>query len=425
MQNLTLVIAVTLSIFVFVARPIYGLIAYAAAVIFFWPLSMMLGPLHFTMDRIVILPLFANIFLKSDLVKDFRFSWPDKLMILFFTGQVLAGTTTNPNLSALLENRAGRFFDVALPYFAVRLIITNRQKCLFFLKSVLFFAAILAIPAFYESLTGHNVLAFGRLHEAEQRMGFYRAAASFKHPIYLGVFFALVGGICAGLLKNVKDNIVLYRIALGLTLVGVFSSMSSGGWLAAAAAIAFIVFYRYRQYWKQALVGILMMCAAVEVVSNRHFYDVVDRVAFSGQTAWYRTRLFEVALFEGGMSGHWLTGYGLADPGWGEKIMGPGFTTDMVNQYLLFLCRFGLIGFIPFCLLIIACLKKLFENFWSLQREQDSWLIWCLAGAIFGTLVTFNSVSVFGQPMNMFYMSLGLCAALPGFSRPPKTSSQI
>lgn len=158
--------------------------------------------------------------------------------------------------------------------------------------------------------------------------------------------------------------------------------------------------------------GIIILCGLVEIISNRHFYDVIDRFTFNASTAWYRSRLFEVAIFEGGMSGHWLTGYGFEEPGWGLRIDHRNHT-DMVNHYLLELCRYGLVGFIPFCGVIVAAIIKLFTGFWKLANEEDAWLIWCIGGGLSGVLLAFNSVSLFGQPMIMLFMIFGLCAAVP------------
>jgi len=413
MQSVTLFVAATASLLVLSLGPLYGLIIYIGALLLY-PISLTvhLGPLTFPVSRIVIIALYANIFLNTNLTQKFKLVLPDKFMIAFFICQAVSGGVTNPNVISLLENRAGRFLDMALPYFAVRLIVTNRQQYILLLKSILCMIAILAIPAFYQSVTGYNFLDFGRNKTfAGKRHGLYRAFATFKHPIYLGVFFAMAGGMCTGLLKNVRKNILLYKIGIGLALLGVISTMSSGALLAALSAISFIAFYKYRKYWKQATIVIIFMCLAVEVVSNRHFFEVIDRFAFSGGTAWYRARLIEVVLFEGGMSGHWLLGYGMADPGWSHSIDGRSHT-DMVNQYFLVLSRFGLVGFIPFCGLIMTSVYKLFESFWTLHQDRDSWLVWCLAGGLFGALISFNGVSVFGQPTNFFYMMLGLCSSL-------------
>jgi hypothetical protein len=188
--------------------------------------------------------------------------------------------------------------------------------------------------------------------------------------------------------------------------------MSSGGLLALVGAIGFICFYRFRRKWKAGIAGVILMCVLVETISNRHFYDVIDRFTFNSANAWYRSRLFEVAFFEGGMSGHWITGYGMEEPGWGLKIDTRDHT-DMVNHYLLELCRYGLVGFIPFCAVIITAIKRLLNGFWLLTNDEDTWLIWCVAGGLASVLLAFNSVSLFGQPMTMLFMMFGFCVAVP------------
>jgi len=422
MASLTLVIAVSISAVVLMLSPAYALIAYIGALVLCpYYLRTELGTLNFPVHRIVILAVYASLLIRKNQIDKFNFIWPDKFVIACFACNLLAGVFTMPNVMQLLENQSGRLFDMALPYFAVRLIITNKQRYILFLKGVLCIAGILAIPAFYESVTRHNLFnnlfSFTTIQRAEgtraiPKWGLYRAGATFGNAIQLGIFFAMAGGVCAGLLKNIRRHIWFYSIGIGLTLLGVLSSMSTGSFLAAIVTISFIAYYRYRWYWKQAIVTLVIMCAVVEIISNRHFYEVIDRVALRSQTAWYRSRLIEVAFFEGGMSGHWLFGYGLADPGWSKKIDGRSYT-DMVNHYLLILSQFGLVGFIPFCGLIITSVKKLFEKFWLLQLDCDRWFVWSLAGVLFGLLITFNSVSIFPPCRNFFYVILGLCGALP------------
>jgi hypothetical protein len=185
-------------------------------------------------------------------------------------------------------------------------------------------------------------------------------------------------------------------------------------------SIAFIGFYRYRRHWKVAVVTVVITCALLEIVSNRHFYDVIDRFTFSSRTAWYRSRLIDVALYEGGMSGHWIAGYGYnADPGWGTLIDGRPYT-DIVNEYLLILSGFGLIGLVPYFAMNIAAVKRLIHSYKMSSRDCDRWLIWCLAAALFGLAGAFVSVSLHGQPTTIFYMLLGFCGAMPAIVRQPK-----
>lgn len=415
MEGLTLIIAAIGCLLVLSLKPVQGLAVYVILSMWY-PYgvgTVKAGTIDFSVGRIVIIILFAKILLSSNLVKNFKIIWLDKLVVLLFLAEVAAGLTTT-ELMALIEYRAGDFFDMALPYFAVRLILTDKNKFITLLKAIAWSAGILAIFAAFESVTGNNLLKLNRiLPSPEVRMEvFFRAQTTFRHAIYYGVFSGMVAGVCMGLVKNVRGNTLFYKMLIGLIFLGCFFSMSSGGLLAMIGALSFIAFFKYRRYWKQAVIGIIIMCGVVEFISNRHFYDVIGRFTFNAATAWYRGRLFEVAFFEGGMSGHWIFGYGFEDPRWCDKIDLRNHT-DMVNHYLMKLCRYGLVGFIPFCAVIITAITKLFKGFGTIRNESDEWLIWCVAGGLFGVLLALNSVSLFGQPMIMLFMIFGFCVSVP------------
>jgi hypothetical protein len=425
MEVVTLLVSAVASIMVFFLSPVHGLIVYLAAFAYYPSyLSAPLGTIDFTVRRIVILVIFAKLFLQTDLPGRFRFVWLDKLVIMYFLAEIIAGATTAPSLEAFLENRGGAIFDMVLPYFAVRLIVINKDQYLILLKGILFLVAPLAIFGFYQCLTGRNPLDFipGQVSASPEKMrlGLYRATLTFSDSIMFGLYFAMLGLVCAGLWYSIRKNKWLYTILLSLTAMGVFSSMSSGPILATMLAILFIAFYRFRQYWKIVVAVVIFMCGTVEIISNRHFYDVLGRFTFDPGTAWYRSKLMEVAL-GGGMSGHWLTGYGLADPGWSAQIDNRDHT-DIVNQYLLVLCRYGIIGLIPFIAIIVSALKLIIKSFQASMLDSNRWLIWCLAGTLFGLLVSLFTVSLFGTPTSIFYILLGLCGAMPQIAKEAKIS---
>jgi len=415
MEGVTLLVAAVGCLLILYVRPVYGLAVYIILSMWYpyYVGTVKVGTIDFSAGRIVIIALFLKILFATDLAGKFKVVWLDRLVVILFLAEVAAGFTTTEPMK-LIEYRSGDFFDMALPYFAVRLIITTKEHYISLLKAIAWSAAVLAVLACYESLTGHNLVQFGRyLPAPEIRMNFfYRAQTTFHHPIYFGVFCGMAGAVCLGLVKNARNNAFLYTILVVLIFTGAFWSMSSGGLLAMIAAIGFICFYRFRRRWKEGIAGLVLMCLLVEVISNRHFYSVIDRFTFNASTAWYRSKLFEVAFFEGGMSGHWITGYGMEEPGWGLKIDMRDHT-DMVNHYLLELCRYGLVGFIPFCAVIITAIKRLLNGFWLLTNDEDTWLIWCVAGGLASVLLAFNSVSLFGQPMTMFFMMFGFCVVLP------------
>lgn len=423
MEAVTLLIAAIASFLVFCLSPVYGVIVYVAALAWYPSyLTVSIGTVDFTLCRIVILAIFAKLFLQTDLPGRFKFIWLDKLVIIYFAAQLLAGATTTQSLMAFLENRGGAVFDMVLPYFAVRMMVTSRKEYLTLLKSILIIAAPLAITGFYQCMTGNNPLGFLKQYHAWRtdmvyrpvsRLGFFRADVVFSHSIMYGLFFAMLGPVCAGIIHNAKEHKTLYWIGLALMSVGVFSSMSAGPWLAVLLAVSFITLYFYRRHWKIVVATAVLMCATVEVISNRHFYEVIDRFTFSGATAWYRSKLIDVALFEGGMSGHWLTGYGYnVDPGWGPRIDGRAHT-DTVNHYLLILHSYGLVGLVPFLAMNAVVLKKLVDAYKACTSDSDRWIVWCLSAGLFGLAGAFMSVSLFGQPTTIYYMMLGFVGVMP------------
>jgi len=149
------------------------------------------------------------------------------------------------------------------------------------------------------------------------------------------------------------------------------------------------------------------------MISNRHFYDVLGDFTLNSATAWYRSRLIQVGLFEGGMSGHWLAGFGYGvDPGWNMRIDGRDHT-DMVNHYLLVLSQFGLIGLIPFIAMNIEGIRILIRAFNTATSKAARWLVWCLAAGLFGLAGAFVSVSLFGPPTTIYYMMVAFAGVMP------------
>ena len=427
MEQLTLAVAAAACILVFCLPPAWWLAVYVATLAWYPSyLTVKVGTLDFSAARIVILAIYLGLLVRSQSINRFRFNYLDALAITYFAGQLLAGAITS-NLGTLLENRSGAAFDMLLPYFAVRAIITDKQRCLSFLKASVYIVAPMAIFGLYESVTGHNPVGFlqkymvwGKVEDFPNRHGFYRAWFTTSHPIMFGLFFAILGPIWAGLLRQAKTNRLLCYAGIALAAIGVFSSMSSGPAAAASVAIAFIAFYRYRRYWKLLVAAIILICATLEVVSNRHFYYYPTRFMLSVASAWYRGRLMDVALFEGGMSGHWLTGYGLATDAslkasleWAAKIDHRDHV-DMVNEYLLIVFRYGLIALVPFLAMLYATTKKLKEAWKASLSDADKWLIWCLSASIVGLLLAFFTASLHaGQPTILFFILIGLCGVMP------------
>ena len=404
--------AVVGCVLIFFTRPVYGLVVYIAVLVWYPSyLAVEVASFDITASRVITLAIFAKLFLGTNLPQYFRWIWLDKLIILCFVAEIATGAT-NGSLSDLIKNRIGAVFDMAIPYFAVRLILVSKEEYLRLLKGILLISVPFAVLTCYQCLTGANPFDFLREYNARIRNGFFRPELTFSDSIMLGMFFAMFGPVCAGLLRNVQNNKLFYQAGIAFMIIGAISSVSSGPILVIILAVVFIVCYRWRRYWRTAMLVTVVMCGCVEIISNRHFYDVLGGYTMSPETAWYRSKLIDVAIFEGGMSGHWLTGFGLVDPGWSFQIDNRS-QTDMVNHYLLVLCRYGLVGFIPFMSVVIVAVREIVRAFKASMSEPDRCMIWSLAGAFFGILIGLFSVSLFGPPKTILYLLFGFCGAMP------------
>jgi hypothetical protein len=400
----------------------YGLITYIALLAWFPSyLTVSVGTIDFTVRRILILAIFVRLLAQPNLTRQFRVILLDKFVVVYFVAQILVGVTASDTVSFFI-NRAGAFLDMILPYFAVRMIITTKDKYLALLKSVLIIAAPLAIVGFYQCLTGDNPFGFLKRYYAWaaddsyipiRRGRFFRADVTFSVSIMFGLFFAMLMPCCVGVLRTLRKGRIFCWAGLGLMGLGVFSSMSSGPMLAFFLSVTFIALYHYRRYWKLAAILAVMLCLSVEIISNRHFYDVLGGFTLNPATAWYRSKLIDVALLEGGMSGHWIMGYLGSDvnPNWGGMI--DGRPIDIVNHYICVLYMYGLAGLIPFLAMIITAAKSLIQAFRISLSHEDKLLIWCLAAAFFAIVMTLSTVSLFGPPTSIFYMVLGFCGVIP------------
>jgi hypothetical protein len=354
----------------------------------------------------------------------FRWTLADTLVILFALGEMVAGATTTA-LDRLIQNRAGAFFDTGLVYFAARLTVVTKEDLRSLLKGLLIIAAPLALLGIFQSVTGLN--PWGQLVDRgavdasvgdwdvnSRRYGAFRAYVNFPYPITFGFFFALVWATAAGILRFAplrSRNMFVGLVALAVA--GMLSSMSSGPLLAGVAGGFVIAVWRWRRYWKIALVGAVITLTAVDIGSNRTWYDVLTwYFSFNRATAGYRVGLIR-ETFGGGMTGHWLLGYGLVSPSNIQEIMTNWTHTDITNHYIFQLLRFGLVGLLPWLAFIVTATRGLRVAYREAITKEQQWLLWCIAAGLAGVYASMMSACWEGQPYNLFFAVLGTAATAP------------
>ncbi|MCE5187072.1 MAG: hypothetical protein LLF76_13195 [Planctomycetaceae bacterium] len=387
--------------------------------------KMNLAGLDFTVMRVVILAVLLRSFIAA-CNKPLRIRTIDWLVLLVFIAELAAGLATAPSFMDFMINRAGATFDMLLPYIAFRLAIRNRSDLQRFLIGALILMIPTALLGVYQCFTAHNFFApleslvYWNVRPSEygKRFGLTRSNVVFSHPIIFGLIYAMFIPLFLGIRKTFRQFGWLWLGGVVLIMGGVFASVSSGTYLALFMAMAFIVGYRFRRYWKPVVIFCLLCIIVVDIISNRNWYHVLSEFTLNKRTAWYRGRLMEVAIFEGGMSGHWAAGYGYGqEPGWGAKIDGRDYT-DMVNHYLLVLSRHGLVGFAAFAIMNVWVLRHLVRAWKRAQSESDRQIVWGLSASFFALALSSFSVSLEGPPSNVYFLMIAMAAALPDVLTP-------
>jgi MFS family permease len=431
-ELVTLTLAAIAVFLVFRARPLMGFLVYMGLLCWYsaWqPVD--IGGIHLTAPRIVIPILIWRATTERAIMMRFRWQLVDTAVILLTVGELAAGFYTT-DIGALLQNRAGTIFDTTLVYFAARLIIVTPQEYMRFLKGMLVIAAPLAALGLYQAVTGSNPWGVfvnqGAAFEGDsvmsewvensRRMGFYRANVNFPHSITFGFFFALLVPAAAGVWQYLtSEKRRGFLILLAGTGVGMLTSMSAGPLLGGAMATAFIIAWPFRAYWKIFVALVVLSLVAVDIVSNRDWYDVLGwYLTFNPQTAGYRIQVIQEAL-GGGMADHWVAGYGIITPSNIGEVIKNWRHTDITNHYILELLRFGLLGTIPFIAVLVLALRNLRRGFLTARSIEQKWLMWCLAAGIAATMASMFSACWEGQGYNLFFAILGMAATAPDMVR--------
>lgn len=423
MEPLTLALAALGALLIWFTAPARGLVVYLALIIWYPQyLTVPVAGVDFNLTRILVVVLLLRTATRPHLLRDFRLTWLDVLVVAALAGRWVALATNEPFAKTFIRE-GGTLFDTVLPYLVARFVVRAREDIYVVIKGLVVIAIPMAIVGMYESVTGHNPYSYlhgysawgsgdERLHV---RKGFYRARGSFGNMIPFGLFFAAVLPLVIALWPSGRLSKGQIIAGAAIVLFGAMSSMSSAPLFALVTCCAFLAFYPARRYWPYLLFAVVAFLLAVELYSNRHFYHVLTRFAYSSSTAYYRIELVEEAL-GGGMNGHWLFGYGYV--GVGSDTVRPDFNwvhQDLVNIYIAHLARTGLVGLIPFVLLNIEYYRRLYVAGRYAPTVPDKWLVWCVAAALLSWNLAMMTVGALSQTQTLLHVLFAFCGSL-GFA---------
>lgn len=313
-----------------------------------------------------------------------------------------------------LENAIAMLTDMGLAYFVARVAVRNRDCYRYFVRIVFLIAAISAVFALVEMLTGYSIIRnayhiffskVGHLHLYEQRLSMYRSLATFRHWILLGLYCVLAFALSVHAKPyHLRMGSAFYKGCLALCVAGVLASLSSGPWMAFCLCIFCLAYGRLMRNvqgrWKLLLVSAGVGFLFVSIASNRGPLKMITSFALNPGTGYGRIYMWEMVLAF--MPGHWLLGWG-----WGLDWPRPEWYVwaSIDSYYAVWLVRsgvFSVLSIVAFLVYSWYRMSKVVGRKHFFASEARGWILATVALFIMGI-----TVHIFGNLIFAVYFLLG------------------
>ena len=388
-------------------RPIALVILIATMIL--WPeyVRFNLGITQMSITRIVAIIILIRFWKSAKL----EINTYDKVIFYIWVVGIVMQTIAGANSPELIRT-TGRIMDTVFIYYATRVCLVNIddfQNFLSSLKYVFIPATILALresataTSLYTNLRHSNSWAWFHL-AYEARLGTWvRSYGSALHSIYWGMSMLVVFLMQAITSRLVKPK--LFTMMLIVAAIGVFTSLSSGPMGSVVTFLALALLIRTKNHFRVFLQVFLIAAIAIEIISDRHFYDMVQYFAMNSSTAWYRSQLLKVAIANYheyilfGVGGDW-------PHHWGAQVDGRRIV-DIVNQYVVM----AVYGGILLLILFLYALFKPMVNFYKDWTLEKTYLNEARRLFLFSLVAVFLSgftVSFYNPYEILIYMLLGV-----------------
>jgi hypothetical protein len=344
----------------------------------------------------------------------------DRLVLAIWVWIIFAAFISFSATSHLVQ-MIGRGFDTVLIYYVARVCVNSKDDLRECAKWLIYSCVIMGLLGAVETITTYTPYAGMDSYRAwawvtkedQFRYGFLRAKSSMSIHIYFGMAMMLVTGMLWAINKGIPLG-SFGKLGIALGMLGVMSSMSSGPWLGGALMFGFGLYRLKPRMIRPSIYLVIALAILLEIASNRHFYNLIDYLALDPHTAWYRTRLLEVAA--GHLSEFWIIGVGDKWPHhWGELLDGRGHV-DVVNHFLIVALYGGfaaMLMYIASHAIAIGYIRKM----WQAKKNEDLKLVgFNLACCLIALDISSLSVGLFGPPLLLSHMLLGLMVSVTNMS---------
>lgn len=395
-----------------------GAVGVVIASMMLWPeyLRIPIGLAAMSVPRIVALFLLLK-FIGKGQHRQINFGKTDKLILWIWIWCIFATTIAGGDAKQQTYI-IGRGFDTVLMYFIARIGIRSLDDLPSLYVGLALSAIVMGIVGAVETTTTKspyssmlNYMVWTSEFEKgdEFRYGFFRAKGSAATHIYFGMAMMVIFGMLWAL-RDYAERIFLKIVSIPAAVIGGLSSMSSGPWLGFIEFFIMNSFVRKPSLVRPAIKLIVLVSIAMELLSNRHFYNLIDYIALDPHTAWYRTRLLEVAVSQ--WRDYWIVGVGSDWPHHWAALVDSRRHIDVVNHFVL-VALYGGIPAVTMYLLTHVFAVKMVIRVWKNDPDNARRrLLFGLAATLMALDLSSMSVGLFGPVLLLSHILLGSIVSL-------------
>ncbi len=297
------------------------------------------------------------------------------------------------------------YFVPVLIYFVAKNLVRTQEETRKVLAAIVFTSAIVGLYAIYEQTTGHILIPVESTGSTDYGNGIHILRGLLGHPHDFGrvIGLALPVNFYMVLEEKRPHYRLLAILALGISLAGLFLTYRRTAWIAAVASL-FVIQFFYPRFRRLFVVIAIVVGGLYFLYQN----DLGDSAAGS------RANSGNIATLNGRTEG-----WDYATELWERKpITGHGYgqftaiakregqrDVAIESQYLSILVSAGLLGFVPYILVLIGLPLSQVGAFRRTTDPVKKWLFVVFWGALASYLVNAYTATI-NQPISTHLLFL-------------------